>query len=86
MTDRAQGAAGGMSHDEAVIVGAEIVAGHDGSAELMVTLRHVNGAEAPVVLEEAAGLRLMQACGVAHLEGLAGRSWRKVLEGLQGAG
>ena len=72
-----------MDEPEAVIVRAEIAAGHGGSAELMVTLRHPNGAEAPVVLDEAAGLRLMQACGVTDLDGLTGRSWRKELEGLQ---
>ena len=37
---------------EAVIIGAQIVAGHDGSAELLVRLRHPNGAEGPVVLDE----------------------------------
>ena len=38
---------------EAIIIGAQIVAGHDGSAELLVNLRHPNGAESPVVLDEA---------------------------------
>ena len=66
---------------EPVIVGAEIAAGHDGSAELVVRLRHPNGTEAPVVLDEATGLGLMRRCGVAHVDDLAGHSWRAILEG-----
>ena len=67
--------------DEAVIVGAEIVAGHDGSAELVVRLRHPNGAEGPVVLDEETGLKLMRNCGALHVDELAGQSWRRIVEG-----
>lgn len=66
---------------EAVIVGAEIAAGHDGSAELVLRLRYPGGAEGVVVLEAEKGLELMAACGAAHLDELAGHSWRKLLEG-----
>ena len=66
--------------DEAVIVGAEIVAGHDGSAELLVTLRHPNGVEGPVVLDAATGLKLMRVCGATHVDELAGQSWRRIVE------
>ena len=66
---------------EPVIVGAEIAAGHDGSAELVVQLRHPNGAEEPVVLNAEKGLDLMQRCGAASLDDLAGRSWREILGG-----
>jgi hypothetical protein len=66
---------------EAVIVGAEIVAGHDGSAELVVRLRHPNGAEAPVILDAATGLKLMKTCGASHVDDLAGQSWRRIVEG-----
>lgn len=71
-----------MTHPpiEAVIDSAEIAAGHDGTAELVVRLRHANGATAPVVLDEAAGLRLMAECGAAHVDELAGHSWRRVLD------
>jgi len=65
---------------EAVIVGAEIVAGHDGSAELLVRLRHPNGVEAPVVLDEKTGLKLMTACGASHVDELKGQSWRRVMQ------
>ena len=67
---------------EAVIIGAQIVAGHDGSAELLVRLRHPNGAEGPVVLDEATGLMLMKACGATHVDELTGQSWRRIVEGL----
>ena len=66
--------------DEAVIVGAEIIAGHDGSAELLVRLRHPGGAEGHVILDEATGLRLMRNCGAATLDDLTGQSWRQILE------
>ena len=65
---------------EAVIVGGQIVAGHDGSAELVIRLRHANGAEGPVVLDEETGLRLMRNCGATHVDDLAGQSWRKIME------
>jgi hypothetical protein len=70
---------------EAVIEDAEIAAGHDGSAELLVRLKHPNGAVGAVVLDEAAGLKLMAACGAAHVAELRGQSWRKILEGASDA-
>jgi hypothetical protein len=65
---------------EAVIVKAEIVAGHDGSAELLVTLGYPNGAQGCVALDERTGLDLMAACGASHVDDLAGQSWRRILE------
>ena len=65
--------------DEAVIVGAEIVAGHGGAAELLVRLKHPDGSEHPVLLDEDTGLKLMEACGAASLEDLYGQSWRRIV-------
>jgi hypothetical protein len=65
---------------EAVIVGAEIVAGHDGSAELLLRLRHPNGVEAPVQLDEDTGLKVMAVCGASHVDDLIGQSWRRIVE------
>jgi hypothetical protein len=76
---------GEAAEDEAVIVSAEIVAGHDGSAELLVRLRHPNGVEAPVQLDEDTGLKLMAACGATHLDDLRGVSWRRILQGVLGS-
>ena len=63
---------------EAVIVGVEIAAGHDGTAEMVVSIQYENGVVAPVVLDQDTGLGLMQACGAASLDGLIGRSWREI--------
>lgn len=69
---------------EAVIVGAQIAAGHDGAAELLVTLRYPNGGESRVAIDAEAGFALMRNCGVADLAGLAGQPWRRMLKGVEG--
>jgi hypothetical protein len=71
-----------VSYD-AVIVGAEIAGGHDGCAELVVSLRYSNGRIGRVVLDTEAGLRLMKNCGAAQLSELEGHSWRGILEELE---
>ena len=64
---------------EAVIVSAEIAPAHDGVAELLVRLRHPNGAEETVSIDAEIGFRLMRNCGAADLAGLAGQSWRRMM-------
>ena len=66
--------------EDAVIVAAEIAGGHDGCAEIVVSLRYENGRIARVVLDTAAGLKLMENCGAAQLSELEGHSWREILE------
>lgn len=68
-----------ISTGEAVIVGAEIVAGHDGQAEMVVRVRHENGVVAPVLLDGRTGFRLMADQGDDDLASLIGRPWRDVL-------
>jgi hypothetical protein len=68
--------------DDAVIIDAEIAAGHDGRAELFLRLRYENGVEGSVTLDGAVGLALMRSCGAEDISNLAGHSWRKILEGL----
>ena len=63
---------------EALIVGVEIAAGHDGTAEMVVQVQYENGVTAPVVLDQETGLELMRACDVTSLAGLIGRSWREI--------
>jgi hypothetical protein len=65
--------------EEAVILGAQIVAGHDGSAELLVRLRHPGGQVGSVLLDVEAGLRLIEACDADGPDGLIGQSWRKIV-------
>jgi hypothetical protein len=66
----------------AVVIGAEIAAGHDGTAELLVRLRHENGAEGAVQLDTETGFDLMKAAGAASLDALVGRDWLEILRGL----
>jgi hypothetical protein len=68
--------------DDAVVEAAQIVAGHDGAAELMVRLRHGNGAASSVTLDPETGFDLLRAAGAASLDGLVGRSWREITRGL----
>jgi len=70
---------------DAVIVGAEISAGHDGAAELLVRLKYENGTVGTVTLNAEVGFALIRACGAEKIEELAGHSWRKILEGLEHA-
>lgn len=67
---------------EAVIVGADLAAGHDGQAELVVRILYPNGVVSSVLLDAEAGYALMRNCNIDSLSGLAGQSWRKILEGL----
>ncbi|NJN52756.1 MAG: hypothetical protein HC809_14385 [Gammaproteobacteria bacterium] len=64
----------------AVIESAEITGGHDGEAELVVTLRFTNGGRTAVVLDTQAGMRLMRNCGVDHAAALIGQPWNRILE------
>ena len=68
--------------DDAIVEGAEVVAGHDGAAELLVRLRHGNGALSTVTLDPQTGFDLLRAAGAASLDGLVGRPWRQITRGL----
>ena len=65
---------------EPVILKAEIVAGHDGAAELLVTLAYANGATGSIALDPQTGLDLLAACGASHVNDLAGQPWRRIVE------
>jgi hypothetical protein len=65
-----------------MVEAAEVVAGHDGAAELMVRLRHGNGAVGSVTLDPATGFDLLRAAGVARLDDLVGMPWREITHGL----
>jgi hypothetical protein len=67
---------------EATIVGAEIAGGHDGTAEMVLSIRHENGVTGSVVLDADTGFCVMRACGAADLAGLIGRPWREISKGL----
>ena len=66
----------------AVIVGADLAAGHDGRTEMVLRIRYPNGVVGDVVLDAQTGFALMRACDIESLDGLAGQSWRRLLEGV----
>lgn len=67
---------------EAVIVGADLAAGHDGESELVLRILYPNGVVGSVLLDANTGYALMRHCNIDSLSGLAGQSWRKILEGV----
>jgi hypothetical protein len=67
---------------EAIILDAVVAPGHDGAAELVISLRHPNGGLETVALDAELGFHLMKSCGVASAAGLPGQPWRRILEGL----
>lgn len=66
----------------AVIAATRVGAAHDGAAELVVTLRHACGGESEVRLDEPAAAALLDACGAAGTEELAGVGWERVRDAL----
>jgi hypothetical protein len=69
-------------HNEATIVGAEIAGGHDGTAEMVVSIQYENGVTGSVTLDADTGVSVMKACGAADLAALIGRPWREISKGL----
>ena len=69
-------------HNEATIVAAEIAGGHDGTAEMVVSIQYENGVVSSVVLDADTGFSVMKACGAADLAALVGRPWREISKGL----
>ena len=68
--------------DDAFVEAAEIVAGHDGAAELLVRLRHGNGAASAVTIDPDTGFDLLRAAGADSLDALVGLAWRQIIKGL----
>jgi hypothetical protein len=66
----------------AVITRTRVAAAHDGAAELVVTLRHPNGACSDVALDAAAVAALFDACRASRAEELTGHGWEKVRDAL----
>lgn len=66
----------------AVIAATRIAAAHDGVAELVVTLRHGNGATSEVTLDEMATRALLASCDARHPDELLGEGFEKVRDAL----
>ncbi len=67
---------------EARIAAVRIAAAHEGVAELVVTLRHVNGGSSDVALDHLAADALLRLCGATTPDQLVGYSWSNVREAL----
>jgi hypothetical protein len=61
--------------EDAIIEAAELAAGHDGRAELVLHIRYANGATTEVRLDEEAVAFALDAAGVASLGDLTGKPW-----------
>jgi hypothetical protein len=59
----------------ASIESAELGAGHDGRAEIVLVVRYPNGAAARVRLDEEAAAQALDAAGVTKLDDLIGKAW-----------
>ncbi len=66
----------------AVISHVRVTAGHDGAAELVVTLRHGNGGLSDVTLDAPGAAALFEACGTRSPDELLGHGWDKIREAL----
>ena len=64
---------------DARISAASVTAGHDGSAELVVRVRHPNGGEDTVTLDAVQAERLLDRCGAQAPSALVGQSWQHLM-------
>jgi hypothetical protein len=64
-----------VSGPVATIEAAELAAGHDGRAEIVLRVRYPNGASAQVRLDEEAAAQALDAAGIARLDDLIGKAW-----------
>ena len=82
MTAAAASLAPAQALDAAIVTAAEIVAGHDGAAELLIRLRHANGAVSAVTLDPETGFDLLRAGAAASLADLVGKPWLALIKDL----
>lgn len=61
-----------------VVETATVGPGHDGRAELVVALRHDNGATSTISLDEDALAELLASGAVSSLDDLPGRRWAEL--------
>ena len=69
------------SQAEPTIVAAQVVAGHDGQAEIAVHVRHPNGAERNICFPHDAIGPVLDAADISSLDQLVGRPWTVLLGG-----
>ena len=67
----------------ATVHDAKIAASHDGSAEVLLTIKHENGGLTQVPLDYFAISMLMETCEAESIEGIIGTNWDKVRDAIQ---
>ena len=67
----------------ATVHDAKIAASHDGSAEVLLTIKHENGGLTQVPLDNFAISMLMESCQAESIEGIIGTNWDKVRDAIQ---
>ena len=67
----------------ATVHDAKIAASHDGSAEVLLTIKHENGGLTQVHLDYVEISMLMDCCQAESLEGIIGTNWDKVRDAIQ---
>lgn len=66
----------------ATVLAADIAAGHDGEADLVISVRYENGVVGSVTLDADSAFEIMQSCGAASSADLVGRPWRDIMKGV----
>jgi hypothetical protein len=61
-----------------VVEAASVGPGHDGRAELVVSLRHPNGAHSTISVDEEALADLLGRGDISSLDDLTGRDWSEL--------
>ena len=61
---------------------AEIAAGHDGEADLVLTVCYENGVAGSIILDASSAFEVMESCGALSAADLVGRTWRDLLKGI----
>jgi hypothetical protein len=64
-----------------MILDANITAGHDGEADLVLRVRYENGQEAHITLDTQTGADLMRRCGANSICALAGHPLSRLFDG-----
>ena len=60
----------------------KIAASHEGTAEVLLTIKHDNGGVTQVPLDYFAITSLMESCQVESIEGIIGTEWDKVRDAI----
>lgn len=66
----------------AMVLAADIAAGHDGEADLVISIQYENGVVGTVTLDAESAFDIMESCGAKSSADLIGRPWREIMKGV----